>query len=207
MSWRISIAVILVPALLLAACGFEPLHAKKTTNNSISKLNAGVKIDPMPERAGQLFKADLEDRLNPPGGVPGNPAFRLHATLQSSVAAIGVARDNTVSRYNLYLTSTYTLFRTSDDKAVTSGTLTYVGSYNNLTNAYFSTYTAEQDAIRRGVTELAEQYRQRLSTYLDAGAPEQDVVDPKDAGAPASVWQTNQQIFNNNAAPRQPVLR
>ena len=132
------------------------------------------------------MKAALEDRLNPEGAVPPNPAYRLSLTFTNSTVPIGVARDGTVSRYNVYLTSHYTLYRNADDKAITAGDLSYVNSYNNLTNQYFSTYVSEQDALKRNVTELAELYRQRLTAYLDAGAPEEDPKTIAAAPRPAA---------------------
>ncbi len=101
-----------------------------------------------------------------------------------------------MSLYNLYLNTKYTLYRTSDDKPITSGTLNYVDSYNNLTNAYFSTYISADDATKRGVAELSELYRERLAVYLDAGAPVQERY-PRPATTPADQplmpqrpWQT-----------------
>ena len=173
---------------LLSACGFQPMYGEKSMGDG-SKINAGVKIDGISGRSGQELRTGLEDRLNPPGGVPSSPAYRLSANLSYTSAPIGVARDGTVSTYNVYL-----LYRTTDDQPVTTGTLSYVGSYNNLVNAYFSTYVAEEDAVKRGVTELSELYRQRLGAYLDAGAPVQ-AVKPSDLAAPTTAplnpWQTN----------------
>jgi LPS-assembly lipoprotein len=166
-------ACLLITALTLSGCGFQPLYAKKPKED-VSKIFAGVKIDSIPGRSGQELKAALEDHLNPGGAIPQKPTYRLSLTLVNSTVPIGVARDGTVSRFNIYVTSHYTLYRIADDKAVTSGDLSYVNSYNNLANEYYSTYISEQDAIKRNVTEIAQLYRQRLSTYLDAGAPEED---------------------------------
>ena len=163
----------LIPLLFLMGCGFQPLYAKKAPGDA-SKVFAGVKIDSIPGRDGQEMRSALEDQLNPDGSLPVNPAYRLNVTFNNTTVPIGVARDGTVSRYNIYLTSHYTLYRTADDKAIAAGDLSYVNSYNNLTNKYFSTYESEQDAIKRNVIELAELYRQRLTAYLDQGAPEQD---------------------------------
>ena len=170
---RITGLCLLIAALSLGGCGFQPLYAAKSKTD-VSKVFAGVKIDSISGRQGQLLKAALEDRLNPDGSLPVNPTYRLNLTLTNSTVPIGVARDGTVSRYNVYLTSHYTLYRIADDKAISAGDLSYINSYNNLTNEYYSTYISEQDALKRNVTELAELYRQRLTTYLDEGAPEHD---------------------------------
>ncbi|NCY25846.1 MAG: hypothetical protein EBX37_13665 [Alphaproteobacteria bacterium] len=166
--------------LVLASCGFEPMYGKRATasSGSGSHAMAGVAIAPLPGRIGQIFKTSLEDLLNP-SGAQANPSYRLKATLNHIIVPVSVARDGTVSRFNINFTSEYVLLRTADDHPVTSGTLTYVTSYNNLANSYYSTYIAEQDAMKRGTAALAELYRQRLAVYLDAGAPQsKEIVMP-----------------------------
>lgn len=160
--------VLALSCSLLYGCGFEPVYAsKRTTPNTIH--TGGVAIDSIPGLSGQQFRAGLEDHLNPGGAVPANPAYRLNATLSYVTTPIGVARDGTVSRYNIYINSSYVLYRTSDNKRMTSGRLQHVSSYNNVTNAYFSTYISEGDALKRGIAELSELYRQRLAAYFEAG--------------------------------------
>jgi hypothetical protein len=162
---------ILVGCTLLAGCGFSPVYAKKQTQ--ATPLLAGVQIDPVSSpnrRMSQQFQADLEDQLNP--GSAGNPPYRLRTTLKSNAAAIGVAPDGTISRYNVFLNSSYILYRNADGKRMASGNVSHVSSYNNVSNAYFSTYIAEQDAIKRGVAELAQLYRQRLAAYLSQNGGE-----------------------------------
>lgn len=151
---------------LLAGCGFQPVYGNKSTSGAATL--AGVQVTSIEGRMGQQFRADLEDRLNPGGILPAKPQYRLDVTLKTSLAGIGVARDGTISRYNVYLDSTYELYRSEDGQKITSGTLRHASSYNNLTNAYFSTYIAEEDALKRGITELAELYRQRLVSAVSA---------------------------------------
>lgn len=184
MSWQTRFLTLLLP-LLAGACGFQPLYAKKPVSDQ-SKIFAGVRVDSISGRSGQLLRSALEDKLNPHGDIPAKPMFRLSANLTTRDVAIGVARDNTVTRYNLYLTSHYTLYRISDDKPVTSGDLSFINSYGNLTNAYFSTYISADDALARGINELGELYRLRLSAYLDEGAPEQKVLQPDKNAKPVS---------------------
>lgn len=193
-----------VCCLLLSGCGFEPLYAKKPPGD-VSKVFAGVRIDSIPGRQGQEMKASLEDKLNPDGAVPPKPAYRLAVSLSNTVVPIGVARDGTISRYNVYLTSHYTLYRNADNKPVTAGDLSYVNSYNNLTNQYFSTYISEEDAIRRNITEMAELYRERLTAYLDAGAPEQDPKITSAAHAPVAYTPALFNELPGITAPVRPV--
>lgn len=153
-----------------------------THSEKSSALLAGIAVDSIPDRLGQQFRISLENKLNPRGGASSNPRYRLSATLKTAESGIGVARDGTVSRYNVYLDSSYTLYRISDGKKMISGNLRQVSSYNNITNEYFSTYVAKEDAHKRGVEALAMQYRQRLLAYLgeNNGKPE-----PRKETAPA----------------------
>jgi len=147
--------------LLLAACGFEPMYGEK--NQQV--LSGGVQIETSRDAMGQQFQQNLEDRLNP-GGLPSTPGYKLSVKLDSVAEPIGVARDGTVSRFNVTLNSTYILTRISDNKVIKTGNIHHVSSYNNQTNQYFSTYISEKDSLARGVIELSELYRQRIGALL-----------------------------------------
>lgn len=181
----------------LSACGFHPMYAQRPKDATASQIFAGVQVDSIPGRAGQLLKTHLEDKLNPDGAIPPKPAYRLNVVLKNSVVPIGVARDGTVSRYNVYLSSQYVLYRNADGKAVTSGDVGYVDSYNNLVNQYYSTYISEEDAFKNGIVQLSEQYRERLGAYLSAGAPQQEVTTPSPMEASPSI-PLNPLIYNPN---------
>ncbi len=178
MSWLNSLLLVMLP-LTLVACGFQPLYGTHQNGKS-GASTIGVKIAPVVSadpRMGQMLRISLEDKFNP-GGGQNNPVYRLDTTLTYSETAIGTARDGTVSRYNVDLGSTYTLVRISDGKQMASDTLHQVGSYNNLVNQYFSTYVSKEDAVKRGVAELAEVYRQRLAAYLTENDGNPAVMKP-----------------------------
>jgi len=151
--------------ILLVGCGFQPLYGKNKPDAGQAMLG-GIQVEPVSGRPGQLFTIELEDQLNPGGVVPSHPRWRLATSLTLREVGIGVARDGTVSRYNVYLDSNYQLYRVADNQLMTSGNLRHVSSYNNILNEYYSTYVAQEDAYKRGVTELAQLFRQRLGSYL-----------------------------------------
>jgi hypothetical protein len=171
--WLQNKACLYLSLLLLASCGFQPMYGRHQESEADSALRAGIKVDHVTSssagvshsRVAQLFKANLEDQLNP-GGASGNAAYRLAVTLTSRASPIGVDPAGTVSRYNVFMNSNYVLYRNSDGVRMTSGTLTHVSSYNNITGAYFSTYISEQDALKRGIEELAQLYRQRMASFI-----------------------------------------
>lgn len=190
--------LVILTCMFLCSCGFQPMYGKKPQGNTDAL--AGVYIEKVSGegRMAQQFRTDLEDKLNPGGKIPANPAYSLSVSLVSTESAIGVARDGTISRYNLYLDSTYSLKEYGTEKVIANGNLRQVASYNNLTNAYFSTYVSKEDAIKRGVTELSENYRQRLAPYLNGQrppvtAPPKDMVKHEtyiqnDRSLPARSW-------------------
>lgn len=196
-----SLSSALLLAVLLTGCGFQPLYSQQKTGSD-NALLAGVKIDPIDGRLGQQFRIRLEDQLNPSGVVPANARYRLNVTLVTSEAGIGVARDGTVSRYNVYLDSNYTLYRLSDGQKMTTGSLRQVSSYNNITNQYYSTYVAQEDAFKRGVDALAQVYRQRLATYLSEndGNPQAKTITEPPLKLPVPLSTTGQN--SPNQAPK-----
>jgi LPS-assembly lipoprotein len=157
--------------ILLTACGFSPIYAQNQANQSSFSALSDIAVDTIPGRMGQQLKADLEDRLNP-SGTASSPNYRLAVSLAQTESPIGIARDGTVSRYNVYLDANYSLKRIEDGTVVKEGKIRQVSSYNNVTTgAYFSTYISQEDAIKRGITELAEGIRQRLSMQREKIAP------------------------------------
>lgn len=161
MSWFRNIVAIALPLALLAGCGFEPMYAKKNQ----SALATGVKIVTSNDAIGQQFHQNLEDRLNP-SGLPSKPHYVLSVKVQTVTESIGVARDGTVSRFNVTLASEYVLTRLSDGKEIQRSQIDHVSSYNNQPNQYYSTYISEKDALSRGLVELSELYRQRIGALV-----------------------------------------
>ena len=179
--WRSRNALCLcgVALLFLSACGFQPVYGKKATQQAASfpdvevVFNSRIKED-------RDFQFALQTRLNP-DGREASPLYRLEPQLIISEAAIDVARDGTVSRYNLSLDSAYVLYRIRDNAVMAKGSIRQVSSYSNIVGAYYSTYIAKEDAIKRGLVELAEMYRQRLTPLLSAPDPQPLKEEPAKA--------------------------
>lgn len=161
MWWRNSLLVL---ALSLTACGFEPVYAKR---GGESPALASVKVDaapadPLYRYPAQVYTNALEDHLR----SSGTPAYTLRSIINIQEAAIAISRDGTVSRYNILAEADLTLTRLSDGAIVYRGKSKRSGSYNNLVNAFYSTYASKDDAIKRTVLELAEDTRLKLAAYL-----------------------------------------
>lgn len=175
---------LLACCLMLSACGFKPVYGTASGLPAESPVRDGIKIyatasgttpssvntsiDSSSSAAmSRQFVNNLEDLVGPSA----SPTYKLEVVMVQSSVGIGVARDGTASRYNLVIDSSYKLSRLTDGKLVDSGTISNVTSYNNPNNQYFSTYISEQDARKRGISELAELYRHRLFSFTAKTLP------------------------------------
>lgn len=204
-----TIAYCLMPIAFLSACGFQPVYGTSSAVSANAPLMAGVQISAtdggsiassanitttIPTKVAREFKENLEDLLNPV--TRGKSAeYSLDISISQTTAAIGISRDGTASRYNLNISSSYKLTRLDDSKLIDAGTISNTTSYNNPSNQYFSTYISEQNARKRGVSELAALYRQRLSVLTENSTPpapkEVNPITPPNANPYEAFPQTN----------------
>lgn len=188
----------LILFLTLAACGFQPLHGqayREAQSVDLSALDvhvagtavasSNVATTTIPRRYGELLKAEIEDGSNP-RGLSGAKRFTLDVNFTESDIALFVNPDGTASRGDLNYASTYSITRISDGKLVASGTLNRVSSYNSSPTADFASYVSIEDARKRGILELAQDYKLRLATLLPTlNRPDASAIEPKpEAPAP-----------------------
>ena len=153
--------------LLLAGCGFEPLH-KPADNGEVTpgQSLAQIQVRPIEGRVGQQLHNLLLDRLNP-AGQPVRPAYYLQIGLRRTTTDLGIREDETATRANLTLTATYNLVSVESNQVVLQGSSFSVNSYNILDlEVYYATTVAEEDALRRGLREISDDIRLKLSTYF-----------------------------------------
>ena len=162
------IALLLSVVLALAACGFEPLHGEKMTGPGdatrallpieLAPVNAGEK------RLAQRFRIAMEDLIDPAQRKAAQP-YLLTTGIEYVRVPLLVRPDGAIGRYSLNLTVRYGLIRNTDQVQLTSGILRYVNGYDVLASD-FSEYVSNEDALRRGVEQLAEDLRLRIAGYL-----------------------------------------
>ncbi len=151
--------------LALAGCGFRPLNLPpESARVAGSDRLAATQIRPIEGRVGQRLHNLLRDRLNP-SGQPARPAYLLEIRLRKSIREQAIQTDETATRANLILQARY-LVRDAATRAVLfQGETVSVNGYNILTNLY-ATKTAEDGALRRGLRDLADNIRLRLSAHF-----------------------------------------
>lgn len=159
-------AALLAAALVLAACGFEPLYGRPTaaTAEGPQAQMASVRIAPLPDRIGQQMHNFLRDRLNP-FGQPTDPAYVLTLSLSESVEELGVRKDETATRANLRVFATYELRDAASGEVLLDGRHSSINSYNILDNQ-FATIFSERDARERGLRALSDAISTRLGVYF-----------------------------------------
>ena len=162
MSW--SRAALAITLLLLMGCGFQPLYGRPAGAPAVSDQLALIYVDPIENRAGQILRNHLLDRLTPLGA--GTEArYRLSVDLRFAQESVALEKDDTVTRKNLTVTADYTLREVTERKTLARGSARTVAAYN-VVQSDFATLSAERDAERRAVKELSEEITTRLAVFF-----------------------------------------
>lgn len=165
--------VLLLP-LFTAACGFQPMYGKEggqaTRAGAITQnitIDATTGDDIKNKHLAQQLRNDLEDRLRPSGDLTGQPKYSLKAVLTRQESPLAISTDGTISRYSVILQATLAITRASDGALVYQGQARRTGSYDNVSNAFYSTYVSGEDAVHRAVSELAEDVTLQLAAFFE----------------------------------------
>jgi hypothetical protein len=191
-------AALVMSMLLLASCGFQPLHSQSYRESQALNLssiavvasgetttNAASIASNIPRRYSELLRAEIEDQVNPAADVA-EKLFTLTITFTETDVPLFVKPDGTASRGDLTYYSTYVITRTRDGKQLSSGAIQRVSSYNTSSSADYASYVSIEDARKRGILELAQDYKLRLAVLLPAlNAPDAAPATPAMTPAPA----------------------
>jgi LPS-assembly lipoprotein len=159
-----------IALLALGACGFEPMHGRAYQQRTIEGELAAVMVDTPTGILGELLRAEIEDAVNPEyQNAP--PRYRLKIDLLEQEIPLFVNIDGTANRGEMRYTSSYVLTRLSDNSIIHQGTVRRVGSYNSAQTADYAAYVSKEDAKKRAVIELAQDYKLRLANLSAKLAP------------------------------------
>jgi LPS-assembly lipoprotein len=148
---------------LLASCGFQPLYAERGDVAAADQL-AAVRIEPLPDRSGQVLYNALRDGLNPLGR-PASPDYVLRIRLEEVSEELALRTDETATRVNLTLTASFALVPIEGKEPVFEGVSRTTTAYNVLASPY-ATLTSSEDARSRALDDLAREICQRLAIFL-----------------------------------------
>ena len=158
---------------LLAACGFEPLYAKKQNNTgwyfggkfdtSITNEMEQISVEPIAERFGQQIRNQLLDLITPLGS-PKKPKYRLYVTpANKQVTQQALRKDITATRERVRYSVRYKLV--ADGKTLLSGNSISFVSYDILSNPY-STTMAQKKTEEDAAKIIANDIALRLGAYF-----------------------------------------
>jgi len=157
-----------LPAVL-GGCGWEPLYANPDAGPASAALSE-IRVDPIPERIGQRLEFALRHSFNP-ANEPAKQIYKLHVTLSTSVADLGIQSQGLGTRGAAYLAATYQLSEIATNKPLKLFTLHTVDSFDIQANGY-STVVAQDDAFNRCVEEARREIVARMTLFLqDRNAP------------------------------------
>jgi LPS-assembly lipoprotein len=151
-----------VALLVLSACGFRPLYG--SDNGDTSLEFSRIKVEPIPDRVGQILHNNLLTALNPKG-LAGKPIYVLNTELTQGSISLAVRKSTFATRANLNARATFRLTRVQDGIKLYSGQSDITVSYNIL-DSEFGTIAAQKDARSRALRELSHGIRTQLGVYF-----------------------------------------
>ncbi|MBN8544072.1 MAG: hypothetical protein J0M34_07400 [Alphaproteobacteria bacterium] len=159
-----------IALLALTACGFEPMHSRDYQARGAGTVLAAIEIKTPGGILGELLRAEIEDAVNPDYRVMA-PAYVLNITYVETDYPLFINPDGTSERGEMRYDSDYTLTRLSDNAVIHTGKLRRVGSYNSSQTADYAAYVSKEDAKKRAIIEMAQDYKLRLANLSAKLAP------------------------------------
>ena len=157
-------ALLALAALALSSCGLRPLYAGGEAGPVMRTLR-GVQVAPIPGQTGWLIRTALQDRLGNPGAAV---RYRLEVELSDDITGFGIRSDNAVTRERRTLRARYRLIDTQRGTVVLDATAGSDAGIDVVSSEY-ATVAAEQTALERLSTEVADQIVSRLALYAQRG--------------------------------------
>jgi LPS-assembly lipoprotein len=149
----------------LAGCGgFTPLYAAQ----GVSPKLAAIEVAQPDGRLGFYMREYLEDSLARDGGQPA--VYRLAFANRELRVPRGITISNVASRYEVDLTTNYTLTEVATGKLVTKGQVQVNVSYDVQPQPYAS-LAAQQDGERRVAEQAADRVRIELASFFASPRP------------------------------------
>lgn len=150
--------------LALGGCGLKPLYANGSSG-VVAKTLSGVVVSPIEGRGGWLIRNALNDRM----GTAGEARYRLEVTLDDKIEGFGVRRDDAVTRERRTLRARYQLIDAAKGTVLLDATAGSDAGIDVVSSDY-GTIAAENSALERLTTIVADQIIARLALYAERTA-------------------------------------
>jgi LPS-assembly lipoprotein len=162
---RAQFAFIALAAVTLSGCGLHPLYAGGESSPVVQSLR-GVQVAPIPGRNGWLVRTALQDRLGQNGSAA--VRYRLEVELSDEITGFGIRSDNAVTRERRSLRARYRLVDAERGTVLLDATAGSDAGIDVVSSEY-ATVAAEQTALERLSTEVADQIVSRIALYAQRG--------------------------------------
>ncbi len=152
---------------ILSACGFSPVYEIKQNSSNITL--PAIEITGLSGHDGNLLKYDLEDEFNPDNRLT-QKDFILNASIKMEFLPVLIEPNGKIHRYRIKILSPFELKKKQNLNLIEKGMITRTVSYN-VSDSDYSSFIAPQDAIKRGLKEIAHEYRNRFSALFSRLSP------------------------------------
>lgn len=156
----------LLLVVLLTGCTLQPLYSGGRRGAVAQSLGA-VTITPISGRAGYLVRGALVDRL---GDGSSAPRYRLEVELDDRITGFGIRLDDAVTRERRTLRARYRLVDAALGTVLLDATAGSDAGIDVVSSEY-ATVAAEQTALERLSTEVADQIVARVALFMRRTAP------------------------------------
>jgi len=153
------VVALIVAAVALSGCGFTPMYAQNGAGGSLSR----IAVAGPDSRLGFELREQVEDALGWNRGVQ-PPLYRLALEVEQERRPLGRRIDDTAVRYQLTVSTQWTLTPVSGAPA-TSGVETAIVTYAAADQPYAGV-AAQQDGENRAAAELVRRLRLSLLTAM-----------------------------------------
>lgn len=157
------LAFLLIAALGLAGCGFQPLYADRTGGAPVKAKLEAITIKAPGGDIGNGIKFQLEDLIGERGVASTRYSLQLSPRIVESDVA--VQQDTEVTRRNVRLTTPFSLYDQEIGEVVLSGDSVSTGSYNRV-DSEFANLMAFRNVQDRVIRDTAQDLYTRLSIYF-----------------------------------------
>lgn len=154
-----SIAVAILGALTLGACGFTPLYAVPDVSSGLS----AIQVQAPQGRAGFLLGEQLDDAFARNRDTPA--IYRLDLSLTERSYSRGLNIANTAKYFEGLLTVRYRLIEIASGKVLKTGVQPVEVTYAAADQPYAG-IAAEEDAQKRAAGEAARRIRLDIAAYF-----------------------------------------
>ena len=153
----------LLAALMLSACGLQPMYAGGGSG-AVAQALGTVAVPPIEGQAGWLVRNALVDRLGG-DGMAGGARYRLEVRLDDKLEGLGLLGDDTIARERRTLRARYQLIDAANGAILLDATAGSDAGIDVVSSEY-AVIAAEQTALENLAKVVADQIVTRLAVKL-----------------------------------------